>query len=331
MPPPRSSVSFRGARLDSARSPRPGEVLVTQIRPPDAVSAAEPPFALSVDVEDYFQVQAFVRYVARGAWDGWPSRVERNTHRLLDLFDDAHATATFFILGWVAQRYPALVREIARRGHEVASHGMYHEMLTVQTPDSFRRDASDSRSLLEDTAAAPVIGFRAPSYSLNQDTLWAIDVLAEAGYAYDSSVYPIRRRRYGYPLGPTRPGMLRAHRSALAEFPLPTIPVGPFRVPVLAGAYLRLWPSWITHTAARLYRKRGEALVVNVHPWEIDPDQPTIGPSRWRTWTHYARLSRTKDILRDLLASTRFRDIATRLRGLGLLTEGESGRREQSG
>jgi polysaccharide deacetylase family protein (PEP-CTERM system associated) len=136
---------------------------------------------MSVDVEDYFQVQAFVRYAPRPTWDGWPSRVERNTRRLLDRLDEAAATATFFVLGWIARRHPGLVREIAARGHEVASHGMNHQMLTELTPRSFREDARESKAVLEDLAGAPVLGFRAPSYSVNRTTLWAIDVLAETG------------------------------------------------------------------------------------------------------------------------------------------------------
>ena len=279
----------------------------------------EPPFAMSVDVEDYYQVQAFARQAPRSGWDHWPSRVEANTRRLLDLFDEARATATFFTLGWVARRHPALVREIAARGHEVASHGMEHRMLTEQSPETFRTDARDSKALLEDLSGGPVLGFRAPSYSVGRTTLWAVDVLAEAGYAYDSSVYPIRRRRYGYAEGPVRPAVLRGPRRELPEFPLPTLAVGPVRVPVLAGAYLRLWPSWITRFAAGEHRRRRHPLVVNIHPWELDPDQPTIGGARWRTWTHYTGLDKTEAVLRAVIARDRFRDVATRLRELGLL------------
>jgi polysaccharide deacetylase family protein (PEP-CTERM system associated) len=294
----------------------------TRIRSDDEAGPTvgpEAPFAFSVDVEEYFQVQAFARYVERDAWDHWPSRVERSSHHLLDLLEEAGATATFFILGWVARKHPALVREISARGHEVASHGMFHQMLTELTVESFRVDASDSRAVLEDTTGAPVLGFRAPSYSVNRHTLWAIDVLAEAGYAYDSSVYPIRRRRYGYPEGPTRPAMLAGTRHALAEFPLPTLPIGPLRLPVLAGAYLRLLPAALTFHALRYHLRRREPLVLNVHPWELDPDQPTVGPGRHRTWTHYARLHRTEPIVRRLLACAPFRSVATRLREMGLL------------
>jgi polysaccharide deacetylase family protein (PEP-CTERM system associated) len=245
--------------------------------------------------------------------------VEGNTNRLLDLFDETGATATFFVLGWIARRYPSLVRQIAARGHEVASHGMEHRMLTEQSPETFQEDARDSKALLEDLSGGAILGFRAPSYSIGRSTLWAVDVLADAGYAYDSSVYPIRRKRYGYPEGPERPAILNGSKRTLPEFPLPTLSVGPWRVPVLAGAYLRLWPSWVSRFAAREHLRQHRPLVVNIHPWEIDPDQPTIGGARWRTWTHYTGLRRTQAVLREILSGARFRDVATRLRELGLL------------
>ncbi len=279
----------------------------------------EPPFALSVDVEDYFQVQAFAGRVAREDWPRYPSRVERNVERLLDLFDETDAKGTFFVLGWIAQRYPALVRAIAARGHEVASHGVSHRMLTELSPEEFRTEAVDSRLLLEDLSGTPVIGFRAPSYTVMRSTLWALEVLSETGYAYDSSVYPIRRRRYGYPEGPVAPARIRAGKREIAEFPLPTLPVGPLRFPVLAGAYLRLLPAWLSLAATRYHGWRGVPLAVNVHPWEIDPGQPTVGFSRLTKWTHYARLGRTEDILRLLLRIGRFAPLKTRLSELGLL------------
>ncbi len=284
----------------------------------------EPPLALSVDVEDYYQVQAFARIVPRTAWPTYPARVSGNTRRLLDLFDEAGATATFFVLGWVAKNDPDLVREIARRGHEIASHGMDHRLLSELTPAEFHEQARESRALLEDLAQAPVLGFRAPSYSVGKRTLWAIDVLARTGYAYDSSVYPIRRRRYGYPEGPTRPALLAVNGGApLAEFPLPTVPLGPLRFPVLAGAYLRLLPRWVSTRALDYHLARRIPLIVNVHPWEIDPEQPTVGPTRG-PWTHYTGLDRMEGVLRAVLRRGVFRPAATRLRELGLI--GSNGR-----
>jgi len=279
----------------------------------------EPPFALSVDVEDYFHVQAFAGRVSREDWPRFPPRVEGNVERLLDLFDESGAKGTFFVLGWVARRHPALVRRIADRGHEVASHGVTHRMITELTPSEFRVEALDSRLILEDLAGSPVVGFRAPSYSINRGTLWALEVLRETGYAYDSSVYPIRGRRYGYPEGPVTPARIPAGARDIAEFPLPTLPFGPLRIPVLAGAYLRLLPAWVSLAAAGYHERLAIPFTVNVHPWEIDPEQPSVGFSRISKWTHYARLGRTADILRRILRRGRFSSLKSRLGELGLL------------
>lgn len=283
-------------------------------------SRPEPHFALSVDVEDYFQVQAFASRVSREAWSGFPSRVVANTTRLLDLFDETGARSTCFTLGWVAREHPALVREIARRGHEVASHGMDHRMITELTPAEFRAQAVESKARLEDLAGHAVRGYRAPSYSVGRGTLWALEILAETGYAYDSSIYPIRRKRYGYPEGPTVPARIPAGKGTIAEFPMPTVGVGTARLPVLAGAYLRLLPSWISLAALERHAAAGRPLVVNVHPWEIDPDQPTVTPPRRGPWTHYARLGATERILRGVLRRGAFDTVAARLEQLGLVS-----------
>ncbi|HSQ59371.1 MAG TPA: XrtA system polysaccharide deacetylase [Acidobacteriota bacterium] len=290
----------------------------------------EPPFALSVDVEDYFQVQAFASRVPRASWGDFPSRVVANTTRLLDLFDETGARATCFTLGWVAREHPALVREIARRGHEVASHGMDHRMITELTHAEFRAQAVESKALLEDLAGHAVRGYRAPSYSVGRGTLWALEILAETGYAYDSSIYPIRRRRYGYPEGPTVPALLPAGKGTLAEFPMPTIGIGPARLPVLAGAYLRLFPSWISLAALARHAAARRPLVVNIHPWEIDPEQPTVTPPRRGPWTHYARLGSTERILREILRRGPFDTVASRLEELGLVTASPPGRASAS-
>ena len=279
----------------------------------------EPTFALSVDVEDYYQVQAFAAHVSRSDWDRYPSRVAENVSRLMDLFDESNAKGTFFILGWLARRHPDMVRSIAGRGHEIASHGMSHRMITELTEVEFRAEALDSRRILEDLCGARVIGYRAPSYSVSLSTLWALEVLRETGYEYDSSIYPIGGRRYGYPGGPVVPVRMAAGKGDIAEFPLPSIPIGPFRLPVLAGAYLRLLPTWVSLAAAGYHKRRGIPLVLNVHPWEIDPDQPSVGISRAACWTHYARLGRTAGILRRVLRSGRFATVAERLRELEML------------
>jgi polysaccharide deacetylase family protein (PEP-CTERM system associated) len=287
---------------------------------PEAATAGhEPPFAMSVDVEDYFQVQAFAHLVDRSEWDQRPARVERNVERLLDILADARAHGTFFVLGWVANRYPSLVRRIAACGHEIGSHGMSHRMMTELTPDQVRDEVRTSRSLLEDISGTAVEGFRAPSYSINRRTRWVLDVLADAGYAYDSSIFPIRRRRYGYPEGPKVPVRLPTDRSEIVEFPMTTIGLGPIRLPVLAGSYLRLLPGWVSRAVVSDHLRRSLPLMVNVHPWEIDPGQPTVGPSRRKAWTHYSGLARTAATLRSVLGMARFASVASRLREMQLL------------
>lgn len=290
--------------LSSARAARPSH---------------EPALAMSVDVEEYFQVQAFAGRVSRADWNRWPSRVEANTERLLDLLEVAGARGTFFVLGCVAEKHPGIVRRIVAAGHEIGSHGMTHKMLTELTPDEMREEARDSRRLLEDLSGSRVEGYRAPSYTISHHTRWALDILVETGYTYDSSIFPIRGRRYGYPDGPTRPSRLPTASSAIAEFPMTTIGAGPVRIPFLAGSYLRLLPSWVSEAAVRYQVLRNLPLVVNVHTWEIDAGQPTIGPSRGRAWTHYARLGATAGILMRVLGLGRFASIADRLRELGLL------------
>jgi polysaccharide deacetylase family protein (PEP-CTERM system associated) len=287
--------------------------------PPPAQRPNEPAMAMSVDVEEYFQVQAFARVIPREQWDRWPSRIEADLERMLELLAESGTRGTFFVLGCVARDHPAMVRRIAAAGHEVASHGMSHRMVTELTREAMRSEVIDSRRLLEDLAQTRVEGYRAPSYTIEPDTRWALDVLEEAGYRYDSSIFPIRGRRYGYPDGPTRPTRMKAGASDIAEFPLTTVGAGPLRVPVLAGSYLRLLPTWISAGALLYLKLLRHPAVINIHTWEIDPGQPTVGESRRRAWTHYTRLGATPGTLRRLLSMSRFSTIAERLRQLALL------------
>jgi len=270
---------------------------------------------MTVDVEDYFQVSAFDRIVARSSWDAMPSRVSANTSRLLDLFDEVGVRATFFVLGWVAERHPALVAGIVRRGHEVASHGYGHRLVYSQTPDEFRADVRRAKSVLEQVSGHRVAGYRAPSFSVTRRSLWALDVLVEEGYEYDASIFPIRHDRYGIPSSPRAPYCLRRPAGTLAELPAGTTRLGRFTLPVAGGGYFRLLPyAWTQWGIARVNRKERTPVVFYVHPWEIDPDQPRLPAGRVTRFRHYRNLSRTEDRLRRLLSEFRF-DAADRAVG----------------
>lgn len=266
------------------------------------------PNAFSVDVEDYFQVAAFEGLVPRSEWDGLESRVESNTRRLLDLLDGHRVRATFFVLGWVAERHPRLVREIERRGHEVAAHGYDHRPVTSQSRDEFRADVRKTKRILEDLSGVEVLGYRAPTYSIVRGTLWALDVLAEEGYRYDSSIFPIVHDRYGIPTAERFPGPLETRSGRrLLEFPISTVRLGGINFPFVGGGYLRQYPLWVILRGMRRVNlvDRQPALVY-VHPWELDPEQPRLPAGALTRLRHYRNLHRTEDRLRALLSRFRF-------------------------
>ncbi len=282
--------------------------------------AAESVAAVSVDVEDYFQVEALRPLCPRERWETFEDRTEANVDRLLDLLARHEARGTFYVLGWTAERHPALVKRIAAAGHEIASHGCDHELIYHQTPEIFRRDVRRARALLQELSGQEVIGYRAPSYTIMPRTWWALSVLAEEGYRYDSSIFPIPRRRYGMPGANRWP-----HRIALdgglsiAEFPLPTIRVGPVNLPATGGAYLRILPLAVQRWAlSRMLRSR-RPFVINVHPWELDPDQPSMPVGRRTRFTHYHNLAHTGERLQSLLALASYRPQREVLQFLGLL------------
>ncbi len=233
--------------------------------------------AMSVDVEDYFQVSAFEKVVSRASWDTLESRVVGNTERLLELFDRSGIKATFFVLGWVAQRFPVLVRRIKATGHEVASHGYHHQLLYMLTPQQFREDVRSAKAVLEDCTGSVVIGFRAPSFSLIASTLWAIDILIEEGYRYDSSVFPVRHDRYGIPDAPRHIHAIERPSGALLEMPLSTVRFGGMNLPVSGGGYFRLLPyAWTRWGIRHINLVDQQPALFYLHPWEIDPNQPRI-------------------------------------------------------
>lgn len=259
--------------------------------------------ALTVDVEEHFQVSAFDDVIPRERWGRIRSRVESNTRRLLDRFD-AHGTkATFFVLGWVAERHPQLVRDIAERGHEVASHGQTHELVYRQTPKTFREETLRSKDILEEQAQQPVEGYRAASYSITPASLWALDILAELGFTWDSSIFPIHHDRYGIPSAPRWPHTLKTPSGhALTEFPLTTWRVAGCRVPIAGGGYFRLYPYSVTrHGLQAVNEQEQQPFIFYLHPWEIDPDQPRINAG-WRSrLRHYIGLGRCEPRLERLL------------------------------
>ena len=274
--------------------------------------------ALTVDVEDYFHVAAFSRQIDPASWDRFPLRVERNTHRLLDLFAERKVHATFFVLGWVAERCPELVRAIAEQGHEVACHGYSHQLIYDQTFDAFRAETVRSKSCLEDQAQCPVSGYRAASYSITKCSLWALDILAELGFTYDSSIFPVHHDRYGIPDSPRWPYQLDTSTGgSIVEFPPSTLAVGGYRLPVAGGGYFRIYPYRLTHFAlSRINRAEGQPFIFYLHPWEIDPGQPRIRANWLSTFRHYTNLNRCEERLNRLLRDFQFapvREILERL------------------
>lgn len=263
--------------------------------------------ALTVDLEDYYHVSAFADQIAPEGWDSRSSRVEDNTHRMLEIFAAAGSTATFFTLGWVAERHPRLIRRIAEAGHEIACHSHRHNYVYALTRDEFRNDTQQAKQALEDASGCRVVGYRAPSFSITKDSQWAYEVLTELGFQYDSSVFPVRHPNYGMPQAPRFPYRVTTPSGGILEFPLPTLDFGGRRSPFGGGAYLRFLPGWYTEWAIRFVnREESHPVCVYVHPWEIDPQQPRMkGPitSRLR---HYMGLGSTERKLRKLLKRFEF-------------------------
>lgn len=268
--------------------------------------------AMSVDVEDYFHVSVFDGIVPRSAWATMESRVHANTVRLLDMFDEFEVRSTFFVLGWVGERHPDLVAEIAKRGHEIASHGYAHRLVYDQTRAAFRDDVRRAKGLLEDASGRPVVGYRAPSYSITPRSLWAVDVLIEEGYQYDSSIFPIRHDRYGIPVSDRAPYRIERSGGTLIEIPGSTARLGSLNLPVAGGGYFRILPYWWTRWGiSRVNRLEHRPVVFYLHPWEIDPDQPRLKAGRLGRFRHYRNLAETETRLRDLLTDFRFDTMQT--------------------
>ena len=262
--------------------------------------------AMSVDVEDYFQVSAFESHIDRSDWETLPCRVERNTDRILGLFSEHGVKATFFTLGWVAERYPQLIRRMVEGGHEVASHGYSHVRVTNQTPDAFRADVVRTKALLEDVSGQEVQGYRAASYSIGAANLWALDVLAETGHRYSSSIYPIRHDLYGMPEAPRF--AFQANGGSMIEVPVTTVELFHRNYPCGGGGYFRLLPYALSRWAMRRVNEHdGQSCVFYFHPWELDAEQPRQPGLGFKTrFRHYLNLRRMEKRLTCLLRDFRW-------------------------
>jgi polysaccharide deacetylase family protein (PEP-CTERM system associated) len=263
--------------------------------------------ALTIDVEDYFQVAALAEAVDRKDWSSMEYRVEKNTDRLLQLLAEKDLRATFFTLGWVAERSPELVRRIQKAGHEVASHGYSHQLVYNQTPDVFREETRKSKAILEEITGAPITGYRAASYSITAQSRWALDILCEEGFEWDSSIFPVHHDRYGMPGTPHEPYRLQTPNGAtLLEFPLSTCPIGRYRLPIAGGGYFRLYPYWLSRWGLGKINRAGQPFIFYLHPWEIDPGQPRLKVSAFSRFRHYNNLDKCMKRLNKLTDDFRF-------------------------
>ncbi len=276
--------------------------------------------AFTVDVEDYFQVEAFSSVVSRNEWDSYSSRVGANTRQLLELLDHHGVKATFFVLGWVAERQPQLVHDIHSAGHEIASHGYSHRLVYMQSPAEFREETYRAKCILEGIVQKPVIGYRAATYSITGRSMWALDVLAELGFEYDSSIFPIRHDRYGIPGFPRYPHKLMTQGGReITEFPLSTSEFLGRRLPVAGGGYFRLYPYALTRSALYgINRSDRRPFIFYIHPWEIDTSQPRIAGSVFSRFRHYNNLHRCRARLNKLLSDFRFTTVHNVLQELTL-------------
>jgi polysaccharide deacetylase family protein (PEP-CTERM system associated) len=275
---------------------------------------------MTVDVEDYFHVAAFADVIQSHNWDNYPCRVERNTDILLQLFDTKNIKATFFVLGWVAERYPEIVRKIVAQGHELASHGYSHQLVYSQTPEVFREETYKSKQILEEQGQQAVVGYRAASYSITAKSLWALDILADLGFTWDSSIFPIKHDRYGMPGSPERPYKIITSSGAITEFPLTTAKVAGLSIPAAGGGYFRQYPYFLSKflfNRASLNQTRPQ--IFYLHPWEIDSDQPRVeGATLFSRFRHYTNLKRCLPRLERMIDDFPFTTVSDSIMAVGV-------------
>jgi len=305
---------------------------------------------LTIDVEDYFQVHAFSTIVKPDDWEMYECRVEKNTTKILDILDKEKIKATFFILGWIAERYPNLIKKIYQESHEIASHGYEHQVIYNQTPAEFRKDIKKSKQLLEDLIGEEVIGYRAPTYSVTEKTLWALTILFEEGYRYDSSVFPIHHDYYGIPWAPRFPFIWDLTSSKpkikqiisinnqynklkklskpnnsmeIIEFPISTINLVGYKFPIAGGGYFRLLPYWITKWGLKKINKKDkQPFIFYFHPWELDPGQPKIqNASKFSRFRHYNNIEKGEKRFKQLLADFELNPLKEILKTFGIISQ----------
>ena len=276
---------------------------------------------MTVDVEDYFQVSAFEKDVRVSDWPNMESRVVRNTEKVLEVFARNSTLATFFVLGWVAERQPELVRRIADAGHEVACHGYSHQLIYNQTPDVFKEETIRAKGLLEEQVQKKILGYRAASYSITKKSEWALDILAEAGFEYDSSIFPVHHDRYGIPDSPKFPYQLTTPKGmSLVEFPLSTAEMLGYKLPIAGGGYFRLYPYFFSkYGLARINTKEQEPFIFYLHPWEVDPGQPRIKTNLLSRFRHYNNLDKCEQRLEQLVKDFSFTTVKDVLQAKQLL------------
>ena len=276
--------------------------------------------ALSVDVEDYFHVSAFAKNITQNDWHTFLPRVDFNTRRLLDLFDEHQVKATFFVLGWVAEREQKLIKDIASHGHEIACHGFSHQLVYNQTQEKFREETLRSKYVLEDLVQKSVLGYRAASYSITKASIWALDILTEAGFVYDSSIFPVRHDRYGIPDAIEYPHRLKTpNGNSIVEFPLSIAKYVGMNIPVAGGGYFRLYPYLVSKVGLSQVNSRNYPFIFYLHPWEIDPMQPRIKTSHISRFRHYNNLNKCEERLKRLLDDFSFCSVIEVLKDQNLL------------
>lgn len=277
--------------------------------------------AMTVDVEDYFHVAALSDVIRKEQWASMEYRADASTHKLLELFAKHGIQATFFILGWIARRSPDLVREIHAAGHEIACHGMSHQLVYDQTPEQFEAETRESKALLEDLTGVAVAGYRAASWSITRRSLWALDIIHALGFEYDSSVFPVRHDIYGIPDAPRRPHRIKTPSGKeLVEFPPSTASFAGVSVPVAGGGYFRLLPYWLTRYGLKQINvDDGQSFIFYLHPWEVDPEQPRFKAGWKSRFRHYTNLRKTHDRLDRLIREFRFTTVRNVLADTGLL------------